>query len=66
MKQIEVKYTYGDGKTEQRVRLYADEGKMVTKDGIELWGSVDVLPEDVSDWREVDAPDEPEEDEPNE
>ena len=52
MKQTEVKYTYGNGTTETRIRLYADEGKAVTQDGKTLYGSIDVLSTD--GWYEVD------------
>ena len=52
MKQTEVKYTYGNGTTETRIRLYADEGKAVTQDGKTLYGSIDVLSAD--GWYEVD------------
>jgi hypothetical protein len=52
MKLVNVTYTYGDGKTEQRVRLYADQGKAVTQDGKTLYGSIDVLSAD--GWYEVD------------
>ena len=52
MKQTEVKYTYGNGTTETRTRLYADEGKAVTQDGKTLYGSIDALSAD--GWYEVD------------
>lgn len=52
MKQTEVKYTYGNGKTETRIRLYADSGRAVTQDGVNLYGSIDVLSAD--GWYEVD------------
>ena len=52
MKQTEVKYTYGNGTTETRIRLYADEGKAVTQDGKTLYESIDVLSAD--GWYEVD------------
>lgn len=37
------------------VRLTADEGKVLT-DGTSEWNCVDVLPEDVDKWSEIDAP----------
>ena len=52
MKQINVTYTYGNGTTETRIRLYADQGKAVTQDGKTLYGSIDVLSAD--GWYEVD------------
>ena len=52
MRQEAVKYTYGDGTIENRIRLYADEGKAVTQDGKTLYGSIDVLSAD--GWYEVD------------
>lgn len=54
MKQTEVRYTYGNGTTENRIRLYADNGKAVTQDGVNLYGSIDVLSTD--GWYEVDDP----------
>lgn len=52
MKQTNVTYTYGNGTTETRIRLYADQGKAVTQDGKTLYGSIDVLSAD--GWYEVD------------
>ena len=52
MRQTTVKYTYGNGVTETRIRLYADQGKAVTQDGKTLYGSIDVLSAD--GWYEVD------------
>ena len=52
MRQETVKYTYGNGTTETRIRLYADQGKAVTQDGKTLYGSIDVLSAD--GWYEVD------------
>jgi len=51
MRQETVKYTYGNGTTETRIRLYADQGKAVTQDGKTLYGSIDVLSAD--GWYEV-------------
>lgn len=61
MRTKEVKHITGDGTETTFTRLYADEGKVLTRDDKSFWNCIDVLPEDVSDWREVDAPDEPEE-----
>ena len=51
--------TYGDGTTESRVLLTADEGKALTNDGGEtLWNCVETASAD--GWTEVDnATDEP-------
>ena len=46
MRQETVEYTYGDGTIENRIRLYADDGKVVTQDGVNLYGSIDVLSSD--------------------
>lgn len=46
--------TYGDGTTETRVLLTADEGKALTNDGgITLWNCVETASAD--GWTEVDA-----------
>ena len=46
--------TYGDGTTETRVLLTADEGKALTNDGGEtLWNCVETASAD--GWTEVDA-----------
>ena len=50
-----VKHIYGDDTEIAYVRLTADEGKMLT-DGTSEWNCVDVLPEDVGKWSEIDAP----------
>ena len=56
-----VKHILGDGTEIDYVRLTADEGKVLT-DGTSEWNCVDVLPEDVDKWSEIDAP-APEDDE---
>ena len=56
-----VKHIHGDGTEIAYVRLTADEGKVLT-DGTSEWNCVDVLPEDVGKWSEIDAP-APEDDE---
>ena len=56
-----VKHILGDGTEIDYVRLTADEGKVLT-DGTSEWNCVDVLPEDVDKWNEIDAP-APEDDE---
>lgn len=50
-----VKHIHGDGTEIAYVRLTADEGKVLT-DGTSEWNCVDVLPEDVGKWSEIDAP----------
>lgn len=47
--------TYGDGTVVEKPLLIADEGKLVTKDGVELFGAVAV--DSVEGWYEVDEPD---------
>ena len=54
-----VKHILGDGTEIDYVRLTADEGKVLT-DGTNEWNCVDVLPEDVGKWSEIDAPSEDE------
>ena len=49
-----VKHILGDGTEIAYVRLTADDGKVLT-DGTSEWNCVDILPEDVDKWREVDA-----------
>ena len=56
-----VKHIYGNGTEIAYARLIADEGKVLT-DGTSEWNCVDVLPEDVDKWNEIDAP-APEDDE---
>ena len=56
-----VKHILGDGTEIDYVRLIADEDKALT-DGAFEWNCVDVLPEDVGKWSEIDAP-APEDDE---
>ena len=46
--------TYGNGTTESRILLTADEGKVLTN-GTNEWNCVDVLPADVDKWSEIDA-----------
>ena len=50
-----VKHILGDGTEIDYVRLTADEVKVLT-DGTSEWNCVDVLPEDVGKWCEIDAP----------
>ena len=50
-----VKHIYGDGTEMDYVRLTAGEGRALT-DGTSEWNCVDVLPEDVGKWSEIDAP----------
>ena len=49
-----VKRTFGNGTTETRVLLTADEGKALTNDGETLFNCVEVVSSD--GWTEVDAP----------
>ena len=46
--------TYGDGTTESRILLTADNGKALTNDGETLFNCVEVVSAD--GWTEVDAP----------
>ena len=64
MRTKEVKHITGDGVETIFARLYADDGKALTKDNEEFWNCIDVLPDEVDGWYEVDAPEQ--EDEPNE
>ena len=50
-----VKHIFGDGTEIDYVRLTADEGKVLT-DGASEWNCVDVLPDEVGNWSEIDAP----------
>ena len=50
-----VKHILGDGTEIDYVRLTADDGKVLT-DGTSEWNCVDVLPENISKWSEIDAP----------
>ena len=50
-----VKHIRGDGTEIAYVRLTADEGKVLT-DGTSEWNCVDVLPDEVGQWSEKDAP----------
>ena len=50
-----VKHILSGGTVIDYVRLTADEGKVLT-DGTSEWNCVDVLPEDVSKWSEIDTP----------
>ena len=50
-----VKHILGDGTEIDYVRLTADGGKVLT-DGTSEWNCVDVLPEDVDKWSEIDTP----------
>ena len=45
--------TYGNGTTELRMLLTADEGKALTNDGETLWNCVETTSAD--GWTEVDA-----------
>ena len=49
-----VKRTYGNGTTETRVLLTADDGKALTNDGETLFNCVETTSAD--GWTEVDAP----------
>lgn len=51
----EVTYTYGNGNVEIKTRIIADEGKAVTNDGENFYGSIDV--DSTEGWYEVDDPD---------
>lgn len=45
-----------EGEYTEKYRLVADDGKMLTRDGVDLYACVDV--ESVDGWYEVDAPEE--------
>ena len=62
MRSKEVKHITGDGTEQTFTRLYADEGKALTLDGETVWNCVDVPPNEVDQWQEIDAPEEPEKD----
>lgn len=63
MKTKEVKHIAGDGQQRTFVRLFADEGKVLTNDnGKTVWSCVDVPSAD--GWAEIDAPSEENETEP--
>lgn len=51
----DVKHIYGDGTEIDYIRLTADRGKALTA-GTSEWNCIDVLPENVSKWSEIDAP----------
>lgn len=55
MTTIEKTYTYGDGTTKTMLRIYADEGKALTMDNENMWKSIDVDPDDVGNWSEVET-----------
>lgn len=48
------KHTYGNGTTESRILLTADEGKALTNDGETLFNCVETTSAD--GWTEVNAP----------
>lgn len=50
-----VKHILGNGTEIAYVRLTADEGKVLT-DGTSEWNCIDVLPDEVGNWGEIDAP----------
>ena len=50
-----VKHIYGDGTEIDCVRLTADAGKVLTN-GTNEWNCVDVPPDEVDKWSEIDAP----------
>ena len=50
-----VKHIYGDGTEIDCVRLTADEGKVLTN-GTNEWNCVDVPPNEIGKWSEIDAP----------
>ena len=52
----EVMWTRGDGTVIDKLRLTADEGMVLTRDGSELWHCVEV--DNAEGWYEVDAPEE--------
>lgn len=63
MRTKEVTYEYGNGTTKTRIRIFANEGKVVTNDnGVTYYNCVDV--DDLTGWVEINNP-ELEEDIPN-
>lgn len=54
MRTVNKTWTLGTGETVNKIRIYADEGKAVTNNGIDLYGCVDV--DDIGGWYEVNAP----------
>lgn len=55
-----VTWAYGNGNSVSKIRLVADEGKILTKDGEVFWNCIDV--DSIEGWVEIDSPyDEPEE-----
>lgn len=55
MRTKEVTYITGKGKTKTKIRLYADEGKVLTNNvGSTYWNCIDVTSAD--GWEEIDAP----------
>lgn len=53
MRTKNVTYALGNGDTVGMVRMYADEGKMLTRDGYAFFGCADDA--NVDGWYEVDA-----------
>lgn len=54
MKNGKVKWTYGNGTEVDKIHLVADEGKLLTKDGLTFYCCVDV--DNADGWYEVDSP----------
>ncbi len=50
-----VKHIHGNGTEIAYVRLTADDGKVLTN-GTNEWNCVDVPPDEVGKWSEIDAP----------
>lgn len=48
-----VTWTYGSGHTVNKVRLIAEEGKVLTNDGEAFWNCIDV--DTTEGWHEVDS-----------
>lgn len=59
MRTLNKTWTLGNGEIVNKIRIYADKGKAVTNNGIDLYGCVDV--DSIDGWYEVDAPIEDEE-----
>lgn len=54
MKTVNKTWTLGTSEIVNKIRIYADDGKAITNNGIDLYGCVDV--DSIDGWYEVDAP----------
>ena len=59
MRTKDVEYVHGNGDVHTKIRLYADDGKVLTNDnGKTVWNCIDV--DSADGWVEIDAPEEEE------